>query len=192
MEGEVATGARRTLTVRHVALLRGINVGGNKKVPMAALREVVEALGHTDVRTHLQSGNVVFDADPAIGAPGLALGIEDALRREVGVDSRVLVRTADELRRIVERNPLADAVADPSRFHVVFLEEEPDAARLDALLSDDHGADVVRPGERALYVWYRDGVHTSKLAKTLDRRVGVAATARNWNTVTKVLELLDP
>lgn len=168
--------------MRHVAFLRGINVGRNKRVSMSDLRTVFAALGHADVETYLQSGNVVFTAS----GPVDPFRIEEAVRERTGVSSRILVRTLDDLRTVVRANPLPEATADPSRFHCAFLDGDPPAGRVADLTSPGHVPEVVRSGDRVLYIWYREGLHRSKLARELDRRLGVATTARNWNTVTKL------
>jgi len=173
--------------MRYAAFLRGINVGGNKKVPMADLRTVVEGLGHTDVATLLQSGNVVFSSSRKSGA-AMAAELEKAIANHIGVECRVLVRTSSELEAAVRNNPMPEALGEPSRFHCCFLEKAPTPDRVSALESEDFAPDELAFGDDVLYVWYRDGVQESKLAKVLDRRLGVAVTARNWNTVTKVLD----
>lgn len=176
--------------MRYAAFLRGINVGGNKKVPMADLRSVVEGLGHSDVATLLQSGNVTFTSGGRKGAAALATELEQAIADHIGVDCRVLVRSATELEAAVRANPMPGAVAEPSRFHLCFLEKAPSSEQIAALEAEDFAPDEFAFGTGVLYVWYRAGVQDSKLAKVLDRRLGVAVTARNWNTVTKVLEKL--
>jgi uncharacterized protein (DUF1697 family) len=174
---------------RKVALLRGVNVGGNNRVAMAHLRELMHELGYGDVRTHLQSGNAVFTA---VGTPPevAAQEIEGQLARSLGLGVRVLVRTAADLARVVSANPLPDAVAEPSRFLVTFLSAPPDPDLLGALDPADFEPEVFGFGERELYVWCPEGVRTIKLSHAfLERRFGVLATARNWNTVTRLLAL---
>jgi uncharacterized protein (DUF1697 family) len=173
---------------RQIALLRGVNVGGHNRVPMAHLRELLLELGYEDVRTHLQSGNAVFTA----GAPPevAAREIEGQLERSLGLGVRVLVRTAAELARVVSANPLPAAVAEPSRFLVTFLSAPPDPDLLGQLDPADFEPELFGFGERELYVWCPDGVRTLKLSYAfLERRFGVVATARNWRTVTRLLAL---
>ncbi len=178
--------------MRYVALLRGINVGGKKKVPMADLRSLMSGLGHHDVTTILQSGNAVFSSSRR-GAGAIARELEAAIAEQMHVECRVFVRTAAELSAVVETNPMADAVADPARFHCCFLEKTASNDKVAALLAEAaSGAfdpDELAFGDGVLYAWYRAGVQHSKLATVLDRRLGVAVTARNWNTVTKLVEL---
>ncbi len=176
--------------MRYAAFLRGINVGGNKKVPMADLRAAVEGLGHTDVATLLQSGNVVFTSGGRKAGAALAAELERAIDEHIGVTCRVLVRSSAELATVVRDNPMSEAVSEPSRFHLCFLEKTPAADRVAALEAEDFAPDEFFFGDGVLYVWYRAGVQESRLAKVVDRRLGVAVTARNWNTVSKVLEKL--
>ena len=175
---------------RQIALLRGINLGGRRRIAMADLRYVVEARGYGDVRTHLQSGNVVLSTD----APPAAVerDLEHAIREALRVDTRVLVRTRDELAGIVARNPLADVADDPRRYQVNFLAEEPDPRRVDELAAQALGPERFAIDGRELYAWHPNGVQRSVLAKFVaDGRLGVVATARNWSTVTRLLELAD-
>lgn len=173
----------------YVALLRGINVGGKNKVPMQTLRALVARIGGTDVRTHLQSGNAVFhhpDQDPRL----LAKALEQALAEELGLTLSCLIRSAPELRRVVEANPFPMEGVDGSRFLVVFLSATPPPARLAAIDPAAYAPDAFAAGERVLYVNLPGGIRDSKLAVLFtDKRLGVTATARNWNTVTKLLAL---
>ncbi|MFD7664144.1 DUF1697 domain-containing protein [Streptomyces sp. NPDC059788] len=177
---------------RQVALLRGINVGGNRKFPMARQRELFAALGHEDVTVLLQTGNVVF-ADPGIPPQETARRIEARIAEDLGFFVPVLVRTRDELAAAVAANPFPQAVAEPKTLHVTFLSEVPaDVSPLEALDSDAYAPDRLRLVGRELYLWCPGGIGRSKLAEAVSRaRLGVTATARNWNTVTKLLALAD-
>lgn len=174
---------------RTVALLRGVNVGGRNKVAMAELRGVVEGLGYSEVETHLQSGNVVCavagDAPQRVAAK-LEAAIEDAF----GFAIPVLARTAAELRAAVAANPLVDMAENPSRLLVTFLSGPVDREKLEGVDADAFAPDRFAAGEREIYVWAPDGVSETKLTWAFwERRLGVIATARNWNTVTRLLEL---
>jgi uncharacterized protein (DUF1697 family) len=174
--------------ITFVALLRGINVGKAKPVAMADLREIVESLGHRDVTTLLRSGNVVFraaDDDPA----RVASALETAIEGRLGIDVRVVVRTADELATIVAANPLAEAEGDGPGLHVMVLDRPLGDEETARLADADFGPDDVRPAGREIYVWYRRGMSGSKTAETLARRLIATATDRNWNTVKKLLAL---
>ena len=159
---------------RCVVLLRGVNVGGHNRLPMAALRDVLTSCGGTEVATYLQSGSGVLTWDRPLGE--LAPAVEKQLR-DLGVPVPVLVRTADELAAVVAATPVP--VADPVLLHAVVLGGEPPALDVEALLPDR-----VVPGPGVLYVAYADGSHRSKAAKLLaDKRFPVVASARNWRTV---------
>ena len=131
-----------------VALLRGINVGGNKKVPMAELRRVLESLGCTNVRTLLNSGNAVFTA-PRSSTRGLARGIEGALAKHFGFEVRVVVHTASELNVIIAENPLPRATLDASRFLVAFADSPKDVAKTRPLTSQSWGREQLALGRHA-------------------------------------------
>lgn len=172
---------------RMVALLRGINVGGNKLVPMAALRALLERLGHRNVATLLQSGNAVFDSKERSEAR-LVKQLEAAIADDFGFEVGVVVRTRDELAAVIDANPLPEAEAAPSQFLIVFLAAPP---KLD-LDAKAFAPDVARVAGREIYAWFPRGIRDSKLATTLlGNRLGVTATARNWSTVTKLLRLAD-
>jgi uncharacterized protein (DUF1697 family) len=175
---------------RQVALLRGVNVGGNNMVAMADLRELLGALGCADVRTHLQSGNAVFTAatPPALSARA----IEDQLVGSLGLRVPVLVRTRDELAEVVAANPLTEATSEPARLLVNFLSREPDRDLLGELDPADFEPETFGVGAREIYVWCPDGVRATKLGYSFwEKRLKVTATARNWNTVTRLLALAD-
>ena len=174
-----------------VSFIRGINVGGNKMIRMDALKAIHESLGCKSVRTHLQSGNVVFEAPKADPKR-----IEKAIEKAAGMDVRVVVRTPAELRRAIERNPFPEeARSDPSHLVVIFLEAEPEKSAAKALV-DFAGA--LEGPEKAklfgsdLYVYYGANMARSKLSNAvIEKKLGVAGTARNWNTVAKMLEMAE-
>lgn len=171
-----------------IALLRGINVGGNNMVPMARLREVIEGLGHTEVRTHLQSGNVILTASSPPERTAAAL--EKAVAAGFGIRIRILVRTRDELATVVAESPYAARETDGARLFVLFLSDPLDPARLDGVDPEGYGSERFHVGRREIHMWCPDGYRDAQLPKVLtDRRLGVAVTARNWNTVTKLLAM---
>jgi uncharacterized protein (DUF1697 family) len=172
-----------------IALLRGINIGPRQRVKMPELRALLEDLGHTDVETLVQSGNVVFSsrAKPAT----LEKQLEEEIEKQLGVDPKVVVRTRDELAAAIEANPF-EVPDNPKDLHVTFLSGKPDAAAVKQLESADLAPDELRFSGREIYVLYDDGMGRSELAKQLGRaKLGVVATDRNWNTVTKLLEMCD-
>lgn len=174
---------------RLVALLRGVNVGGRNRLAMATLRSALDGLGYTDVKTHLQSGNVVLR--PAGDSPERAAQrIEELLASELGVAVPVLVRDAAALQAIVDANPLADVADNPSRLLVTFLSASADESRLADLDPSAFEPDRFVVAGREIYVWAPNGVSETDLTYAFwEKRLGVTATARNWNTVTKLLAL---
>jgi len=185
----------------HVALLRGINLGGRNKIAMTDLRAVVTSLGHTGVTTYIQSGNVLFTA-AGRGNAEIAAELESAIVEAFGVVSPVVVLTRDELAQVLRDNPYQDE-PDPRLVHVVFLNAEPTQDRLDKIAAAQGAAaakgsrDDVRTMGRALFLHTPDGFGRSELAQVLLRIAGgssktsVAATARNWATATKLLSLCE-
>jgi uncharacterized protein (DUF1697 family) len=173
----------------YVALLRGINVGGHKKVSMTDLRGVLRSLGYTDISTYLQSGNALFSS--ARQEPEqLSLEIERGIAGQLRLEVRVMIRTPEELAAVVDANPFREATADPTRLHVSFLSAQPDVERLAAIDARQFEPERFHVGDRAIYLWYPSGAGQARLTNAiLERRLGVSATARNWNTVTKLLDL---
>jgi len=176
---------------RYVALLRGINVGGNKKVPMAQLRQLLEGLGYTDVATLLQSGNAVFTAREKSPAK-VVKQLEKAIAEEFGFEVSVILRTRDELAAAIKANPLPGAEDAPSRFLVTFLSDVPEKKRVQEIDPKAYLPDEFRVLGREIYARFPNGIGNSKLATVLSKPwLGVTPTARNWSTVTKLLELAD-
>ena len=184
----------------HVALLRGINVGGKNKVPMAELREVVTSLGHTEVTTYIQSGNVLFSTDD-IDPGKLASDLETAIAARFGITSPVVVLSREELARILDNNPYSHE-PNPKFVHVVFLGAEPSQELLDRIRAVESAAaargsrDTFAAIGNALFLHTPDGYGTSELSEALFRIVGkgtyqLAATARNWATSTTLLSLCE-
>jgi uncharacterized protein (DUF1697 family) len=175
---------------RRIALLRGINVGRNKRIAMPALRELFDDAGFEDVRTYVQSGNVVLSTD----APPekLELECERRIAERFGFDVDVIVRTRDQLAEVVERNPLGEVAANPKRYQVSFLRSELDPEHADQLAALATESERFVAIGRELYAWHPDGIGRSRLwAKLGGTGLGVTATARNWTTVTTLLEMAD-
>lgn len=175
---------------RFAALLRGVNVGGAKRVPMAELRTLLESLGYRGVRTLLNSGNVVFVGTGRSTSAHQAR-IEAALAQSLHVEVPVIVKSAREFAAIARANPLADVATDPARLLVAFTGDAV-ALKSFAALSP-----LLRPperlvfGEHALYLWCANGILASKAAALLLGKSGKAATTRNWATVQKISALLQ-
>jgi uncharacterized protein (DUF1697 family) len=172
-----------------IALLRAVNLGPTNRVKMADLRSVLEREGYEDVRTLLQSGNVVLSS--AKKPETVAREMERLIADELGVVTDVIVRTRDELADAIARNPIAEADEQPKRCQVSFLAGEPDPAAVERVAAIDVAPERFEVSGREAYAWHPDGLQRSKLARALGEGLGVTATARNWNTVTKLLELAD-
>jgi uncharacterized protein (DUF1697 family) len=174
----------------YIALLRGINVGGHKKVAMADLRALVSELGFADVRSLLQSGNLVFRSS-ARSAAQIEHLLEAALKKRLALQIDVFVRTAEEWEALVTQNPLrAEAERDPSHFVAVLFKQAPPAEKVKELRAAITGPEVVRAKGREAYIVYPDDMGHSRLTNALiEKKLGTRATARNWNTVLKLRDL---
>jgi uncharacterized protein (DUF1697 family) len=173
--------------VAYVAMLRGINVSGKNKIKMTDLQVLFGGLGHTDVTTYIQSGNVVFRS-AARSAPTLASAIERRIEREFGFDVPVVIRTKAELAKVITANPFGGV--DVAKVHVTFLAKKPDAALVRALVDHEAPPDEFRIVGTAVYLHCPAGYGATLLNNSFwERKLKVGATTRNWNTVTKLLEL---
>jgi uncharacterized protein (DUF1697 family) len=168
---------------RQIALLRGINVGRAKRVSMADLRTLFEELGYRDVKTLLQSGNVVFTGK--VGA-STALRIEKAIVESLGVSSRITMLSASELARAIKENPLTRIAHNPSRHMIAILKDPADRKLLASLSREDWSPEVFALGKRVAYFWCPDGILESRVAKAIDRSLGDRVTTRNWTTLNKL------
>ncbi len=171
-----------------VSMLRGVNVGGTSRIKMQALQEVYEALGLHGVRTLLQSGNVVFRSSLK-DRNQLEKRIQQEIERRLELKIEVLLRTKEELEAIVERSPLLSPHADMSKLLVMFLAAVP-AAQAQAKLVESHkGPEMLELRGPEVYLYYPNGVGRSKLSGSfIENRLETYGTARNWNTLTKLLE----
>ncbi|MEX3105644.1 MULTISPECIES: DUF1697 domain-containing protein [unclassified Streptomyces] len=181
------------MTTIYAALLRGINVGGNRKLPMADLRALLEGLGYGDVRTYLQSGQAVFSTDGDDAS--LAAAIERAVEKRFGFTVDVLVRDHAYLKAIVDACPFPAAELEPKQLHVTYFSAPVAADRFAGIDQAAFLPEEFRVGDRALYLYAPDGLGRSKLAEQLARprlTKDIVATSRNWNTVVKLAELTSP
>lgn len=174
---------------KYAVLLRGINLGARNRVAMPDLRRIVADCGGTDVQTHLQSGNAVFLATG--GAADLERRIATRITDALGLDIAVLIRTAQELQAVRDGSPFVHEGVQARRLHVTFCDTSPDPGRLTGLALPESGNDRYAISEREIYLDCPDGYGRTKLQNALwERRLGVVATTRNWNTVTALCELL--
>jgi len=166
----------------YVALLRGINVGGRAKISMADLRSAFVDMGFDDVSTYIQSGNVVFRSSRS--PVTMAADIEEGIDAAFGLDVNVVLRTSAQWAGVVEHNPLAAGGRDPAKLHVTFLASKATAARVAGIDTEGFLPDEFRVLQREVYLHCPAGYGRTKLTNTfLERRLGVVATTRNWNTV---------
>jgi uncharacterized protein (DUF1697 family) len=170
----------------YVALLRGINLGARNRVAMADLRALLEGLGYEDVRTLLQSGNAVFTTKTRSAAT-VEKQVEKAISAELGLDLRVLVRSAAQLATVLATDPLGDRATDHARYMVVFLDKALTAKAMSDLDPESFAPEEFAFKGRELYLWLPKGSHDSRLARAMtEKRLGGSSTMRNWNTVRKL------
>lgn len=184
--------ARTAGPVSKVVLLRGINLGATNRVAMPALREALVAAGFKNVRTYVQSGNIVLDTE--LGESELSERLERLIMERFGLDVSAIARSGQDLARVCAANPFADLAAqDPKRFQVAFLRGQLRPGLADTLEDLAAPAERVAVGEREIYAWHADGVARSKLWAKLGAKGGlgadVTATSRNWTTVATLLEM---
>lgn len=174
----------------HLALLRGINVGGHKQISMADLRDLLTQLGLADVRSLLQSGNLVFGATGRTSAQ-LERLLETEAEKRLALQTDFFVRTAKEWEGVVAHNPFRkEATRDPGHLLVMFLKDAPSVTAVKALQAAVTGREVLRAGGKHLYIVYPDGIGRSRLTNAvIDKRLGTRGTGRNWNTVLKLAAL---
>ena len=174
----------------YIALLRGVNVGPHKRMKMEKLRSACEALGFENVKTYIQSGNVVFRA-PELSDAALAKKIGDCIARDFGFPADVITRTKEEMGEIIANNPLLQEKGiEASKLHVVFLSAKPSPASLHKLQALTLAPDGVRNLDREIYFYFPNGVSGSSLWEhPLDKVLIVTSTMRNWNTVNKLYQM---
>jgi uncharacterized protein (DUF1697 family) len=175
---------------RLIVLLRGVNLASRNRISMPDLREALDEEGFEDVSTYVQSGNVVLST--TLTATRVKSEVERLLADRFGLDIAVVVRTRAELAAVVKRNPFGKVATNPKLYQVTFLEKAPTAELLRKLEAIAAGKEQVAHIGRELYAWHPDGVARSKLAALMaGKGLGVTATARNWRTVTKLLDLAE-
>jgi uncharacterized protein (DUF1697 family) len=174
-----------------IALLRGINVGGKTLIKMPELKSLLASMGFDDVTTYIQSGNVVFSSSSGDGQ-ALAAAIEERIAETFGLRPTVLIRTPMELTEIADGNPFLGRETDLSKLHVVFLSGPPAAASVEELDPKRSPPDEFSVRGREIYLHLPNGMGRSKLTVDyFEKRLGVRATARNWKTLNKLIELSE-
>ncbi len=174
---------------RHVALLRGINVGGKHRVPMATLRELFIDAGATEVETYIQSGNVVYTASTKL-AKTLPASVSEALAETFGFPVPIVARTAEQMREVAEAHPFFDRVPEEKLLMIAFLDRQPTAAKIAALDPNRSPGDLLEVHGQHVYLGFPNGSGRSKLdANWLDRSLAAVGTWRNWRTVQALVEM---
>jgi uncharacterized protein (DUF1697 family) len=175
---------------RHIVLLRGINLGPRNRIPMPELRELLANVGFDDVSTYLQSGNVVLASNATPDQIAGTCEAEIASRFDLAIEA--VVRTREEVAEVVQRNPLGHVATNLKRYQVCFLACAPDAAVVEKLEAATVAPEQYKVVGREIYTWHPEGIGRSRLwAQVASPRLGITATARNWNTVTSLLALAD-
>lgn len=176
--------------MRYVALLRGVNLARNRRLDMKALSRLLEDLGFEDSRTFLQSGNAVLTSPRS--AAQVKRKLEQGIASELGLETEVFLRTKTQLAKVVAANPLEQVVENPSWYQVSFLASKLPAKAARELEAADVAPEQVVVSGREIYAWYPSGMQRSGLTQLLtERKLGVSSTARNWNTVTRLLALAE-
>jgi uncharacterized protein (DUF1697 family) len=173
----------------YALLIRGVNVGTKNSLPMAELRSMLAAIGCTDVRTYVQSGNAVFETTRR--ATELTTAIEEALERYMGRPIATTLRTHRQMNAILDLNPFATVATDPARVCVTFLSKPPTKSEVAPLHAEDWTPELFHVTDKEIYTWHPNGQGQSALAAALGKlKLRGAVTTRNWNTVQKLVELL--
>lgn len=171
-----------------ITLIRGINVGGHHKLPMKELRDLLEESGLKNVRTYIQTGNVVFQREDS--EPGqLAETIQTSIEGKFGFEPRVLVLKLEEMERAIADNPFPEAEDAPGKLHLFFFEstpDKPDFSKIESVKKESEQFDI---RGRVFYLNAPEGIGRSKLAANIEKYIGKPATARNWRSVQKIMKL---
>jgi len=175
--------------MKYVAFLRGINVGGNNMIKMEQLRELVAALGFENVKTYVNSGNVIFEGKKTPDKK-LASAIHDAIKKEFGMDISVMVRSIEEVKEIIKKNPYVGQFENDKELHIFFLNEPLSAEHHESLTAISSDTEKITLDGRTIYYLPRMGILEGVLGKGfIDKKLKIPSTARNWRTVNKVAEM---
>lgn len=177
-------------SVKYISILRGINVGGNRKILMADLKAMYEDLGFTNVSTYIQSGNVIFNTSNT-NPRKLEDKIKNSIADKFGFDVPVIIRSIEEMKQVVSENPfLNNAYFDPKKLYVTFLSASIDSVHENNIIPQDYLPDQFKILGQHIYVYYAEKISSSKLIQSLfEKQYKVTATTRNWNSVNKLVEI---
>lgn len=173
----------------YIALLRGINVGGKHKLPMKELKTILEDLGSQNVKTYIQSGNVVLQ-NKEKNRPKLSNRIATAIKDQFGFEPLVLLLELKEFEKAINSSPFPKAESEPKTLHLYFLTkavEKPDLEKLNKVKKENEQYELI---DRVFYLYTPDGIGRSKLAEQVEKALGVSTSARNWRTVNKIMEMV--
>lgn len=174
----------------YIALLRGINVGGSNKLPMKELKALLEANGFGTVKTYIQTGNVVFShASP--NTAEIAGNMQALIKTKFGFEPKTLVLTTAEYQAALDNNPFPEGNEDPKTLHLFFMAQTPTSPALDKIEALRKDNERYLLTDTVFYLYAPDGIGRSKLAEKVEKALGVATTARNWRSATKILELAE-
>ncbi len=174
----------------YIALLRGINVGGSNKLPMKELKALLQANGFSNIKTYIQSGNIVF-SHTSTNTLEIASHIQSLIKDRFGFEPKTLVLTVTQYRAMVKNNPFPEGGEDPKTLHLYFLEQTPAAPALNKLVEIQKDTERYVLTESVFYLHAPEGIGRSKLAEKVEKLLGVNATARNWRSAQKILELAE-
>lgn len=171
----------------YISFLRGINVSGKNRIKIDELKDLYEAIGFRNIKTYIQSGNVIFTSkEQNIDDRGTA--IKEQIRAKYGYNVEVFVRTPSELKKIIDSAPVADK--DISKFHVTFLSSVPSVSQLENIMKKKSETEFILIDKKTVYLYCPDGYGKTKLSNNfLEKKLNVSATTRNWKTVNKLIEL---
>lgn len=180
---------RQLNKMKYVAFLRGINVGGKNKIKMEALREMFDMLGFANIKTYINSGNVIFETAEAEDNT-LSAAIERAIQTEFLLNIKVMVRTISEIEELIKNNPFAGQFENDKDLHLLFLDEELSEEKKDFLLAHNSESEMFAVRNRSIFCLLRVSVLDSLLGKGfVDKKLKVSATARNWRTISNIVEM---
>ncbi len=175
---------------KYISILRGINVGGKRKILMADFKKLIQDLGFTNIHTYIQSGNVIFNSHKIENDDTISHNIEQLISKTFGFGVPVIVRTVDEIKQSISNNPFLKDNDDFERLHLTFLKEKPTSDKLEKIKSYDYSPDKFEIKNKDIYIFCSGKYSKSKLTnKFFEDKLKITATTRNWKTVNKLYEM---